>query len=313
MATWHDTIEYGEYRRKEGADTISSCGCEAGFRPDGIGPDALCIPCGSGASASVLCPGGLTDEVVLLAAGYFSDTDLSIYRCYGDDRRCTGGEPGRTCAIGRRGIACADCREGLRPGEDGTCVECEGVDLLNTFIIALGCLAALLCAYVAIDRQNRAAQSHGFLLCAIAGGQFLTVTQTLSVVNMIAVTVEPPFRYILDGLGAITFNIGLLRMSCLGASDPVAMYTAKIAMIFMSLTAVVLLHCIFVALFHRCAFRARMPTLIGTLGTIFMVFYISVTSTVLEPLQCLQHPNGKWTMLAHPGVLCWETDGHTTM
>eukprot|EP00971_Amphidinium_carterae_P242080 4806551-Amphidinium_carterae.1 len=56
-----------------------------------------------------------------------------------------------------------------------------------------------------------------------------------------------------------------------------------------------------------------MPTLIGTLGTICMVFYISVTSTVLEPLQCLQHPNGKWTMRAHPAVLCWETDDHTTM
>ena len=47
---------------------------------------------------------------------------------------------------------------------------------------------------------------------------------------------------------------------------------------------------------------------------LFMVFNIAVTSTVLEPFQCEQHPNGKWTMQVHPSVLCWEShDDHIRM
>eukprot|EP00971_Amphidinium_carterae_P345017 6485731-Amphidinium_carterae.2 len=32
--------------------------------------------------------------------------------------------------------------------------------------------------------------------------------------------------------------------------------------------------------------RQQLHSLVGSVGTLFMVFYISVTSTVLEPLQC---------------------------
>eukprot|EP00971_Amphidinium_carterae_P204580 4059847-Amphidinium_carterae.1 len=39
--------------------------------------------------------------------------------------------------------------------------------------------------------------------------------------------------------------------------------------------------------------------MIGSIGTLFMVFYISVTSTVLEPLQCQECLLHKSSLEAH--------------
>eukprot|EP00971_Amphidinium_carterae_P005292 105795-Amphidinium_carterae.2 len=51
----------------------------------------------------------------------------------------------------------------------------------------------------------------------------------------------------------------------------------------------------------------------GAIGTMFMVFNIAVTSTVLEPLQCQDHPNDMWTIRNYPSIICWESSDHSTM
>eukprot|EP00971_Amphidinium_carterae_P036630 719902-Amphidinium_carterae.1 len=51
----------------------------------------------------------------------------------------------------------------------------------------------------------------------------------------------------------------------------------------------------------------------GAIGTMFMVFNIAVTSTVLEPLQCQHHPNDMWTIRSYPSVVCWGSSDHSTM
>merc|ERR1719356_2347661 len=71
---------------------------------------------------------------------------LSVYECYGDVLRCPGGPPG-TCAVGRRGINCGECKEGLAPGPEGTCQECEGGDTVPFVIFCVLLLAAAVGAY----------------------------------------------------------------------------------------------------------------------------------------------------------------------
>eukprot|EP00971_Amphidinium_carterae_P322241 6404869-Amphidinium_carterae.1 len=44
-----------------------------------------------------------------------------------------------------------------------------------------------------------------------------------------------------------------------------------------------------------------------------MVFNIAVTSTVLEPLQCEDHPSEMWTIHNYPSIICWETSDHSAM
>eukprot|EP00971_Amphidinium_carterae_P230562 4575815-Amphidinium_carterae.1 len=42
--------------------------------------------------------------------------------------------------------------------------------------------------------------------------------------------------------------------------------------------------------YYKCSELSGAPCG-GAIGTMFMVFNIAVTSTVLEPLQCQDHPN----------------------
>ena len=44
----------------------------------------------------------------------------------------------------------------------------------------------------------------------------------------------------------------------------------------------------------------------GSVGKIFLAFFISVLSIVLGPLQCVQHPNGRRTLSSDLDVICWE-------
>ena len=42
-----------------------------------------------------------------------------------------------------------------------------------------------------------------------------------------------------------------------------------------------------------------------TAGTLFMVFFISLCSSLLAPFRCNLHPNGRWTVQAYHGVQPW--------
>jgi len=87
----------------------------------------------------------------------------------------------------------------------------------------------------------------------------------------------------------------------------------KVFVIFFALTYMLLIHVLVVSIRHRFQFRSRLKSLISAVGTMFMVFFISVTTTVLEPLQCQKHPNGKMTVRSYPSIICWETEEHTSM
>ena len=80
-----------------------------------------CLECGEG----MICRGMGTLEI---EKGYFSEVELSVYRCHGDTDRCIGGLPGYTCAPGRKGKTCAECEDGKTPGDKGACKECGGSD-----------------------------------------------------------------------------------------------------------------------------------------------------------------------------------------
>merc|ERR1719284_1619000 len=78
----------------------------------------------------------------------------------------------------------------------------------------------------------------------------------------------------------------------------------------------ILIHVCFVSLRHLCKSKLARhhnfsPTLVGAVGTTFMAFFISVSSTIFAPFECLGHPNGKQTVRAYPEVVCWDSDdGH---
>eukprot|EP00438_Fugacium_kawagutii_P007550 Skav227032 [mRNA] locus=scaffold635:42932:52073:- [translate_table: standard] len=56
------------------------------------------------------------------------------------------------------------------------------------------------------------------------------------------------------------------------------------------------------------------PSVLGsTVGTLFMVFFISVCSSLLAPFRCYTHPNEESTVQAYHSVLCNMQDEHLQM
>ena len=51
-----------------------------------------------------------------------------------------------------------------------------------------------------------------------------------------------------------------------------------------------------------------MPSLIGVVGTAFMMVFMSISAAIVAPMQCERHPNGYRTVQAYPQAICWSTD-----
>lgn len=57
----------------------------------------------------------------------------------------------------------------------------------------------------------------------------------------------------------------------------------------------------------------QISLLARTAGTLFMVFFISLCSSLLAPFRCNIHPNGRWTVQAYHGVYCDGVGPHQVM
>eukprot|EP00971_Amphidinium_carterae_P296287 5885227-Amphidinium_carterae.1 len=73
------------------------------------------------------------------------------------------------------------------------------------------------------------------------------------------------------------------------------------------------IHLVVVKLLLRSSLKKHYPKLVGAVGTISTVFYISVITAMTAPLHCQNHPNGKWTVVEYDTVLCWTSSTHMQM
>jgi len=287
-----------------GARNLSSCGCSAGAR---LVDKDVCSSCTEGWDCR-----GMDD--VRIAEGYFAAfQSTSVFRCHGDEMRCIGGVVGATCASGRRGLTCAECEDGMTPGNNGACESCGGSDLAPFILAVVAGVLLLAVAYHIIDTQNRATQSHAVLLCAMTLGMLVTLTQQLGVVSMLSVNWVEPLSSMMEFFQVLSLDVKILRLNCVSSQGPVQRYATKLSVILMVILCMLVIHVVVVLMRHEGQFRQQMHSMIGSIGTLFMVFYISVTSIVLAPLQCESHPNGKWTIRSFQSILCWDSEEHVTM
>jgi hypothetical protein len=141
-----------------------------------------------------------------------------------------------------------------------------------------------------------------------------TVIQQIGVIGTFAMEWPEPLATVLAVIQLLNFNIEVLKMNCVANVGPFGRFATKVMIIFIGCTIILIIHVISVLVFYKGQFRRKMPSLMGAVGTIFMVFYISLVSTILGPLQCLGNPNGLWTSRPYQAVECWTNDGaHTGM
>ncbi|CAJ1458060.1 unnamed protein product [Effrenium voratum] len=291
----------------QGSDNISYCGCVAGaYLWNG-----LCETCIEGS----ICEGS---SKLLLQKGYFSwaTEPGMVYKCFGESARCPGGEPG-TCAFGRdtTSIACAVCQPGLHEKE-GICVECGGGDYALVISVTILGVCAIAVLYLVLMGEGQKSKQPGSLLVAALGmGQMVTIVQQLTVVQQFKIDWGEPFASILVAMELMAFDMDMISVGCVAQMDPVTKFTMRtlLVLVFFGIAAVV--HFAYLA-WHRGTSGAKglqISLLARTVGTLFMVFFISLCSSLLAPFRCDTHPNGLLTVQAYHGVYCNGEGEHLSM
>merc|ERR1712176_190361 len=114
-------------------------------------------------------------------------------------------------------------------------------------------------------------------------------------------------------LGRAEFVCRCVAIShCIFVTD-LALFAAKISLIFIVVFTMVCIHVVSVIWRHGCRFFQRMPSLIASVGTIFMALLISTMSTILTPFQCVRHPGDVLTVRSYLAVECWNSSTHSSM
>jgi len=303
----------------EGSTNITDCNCEAGsMLAHGADPrTGPCIPCAQG----MTCARGsrydhwATDGLITQNAGFWAQstgTGFSVFGCYMTPKACPAGVP-MTCASGRssNSLSCTECNAYLTPADDGSCTPCRGGDSAPTAFAIIGVVLVLFFFYYMIDTEDKTKQTHSMLLVAISGGQMVTILQLLGVLDTMSLTIPEPLASVLQIMKLFAFDIQVLKLGCVTTLSTLQEYILKALLVLACLAVMLIIHVPYVLIRHRGRFMSRMPTLIGCLGTVFMVFFISTVSVILQPFQCIANPNGIRTVRNFPGIICWQGDANS--
>lgn len=264
----------------------------------------------------------LHPEHINLLPGFWSSADapLSVFRCYGNEPRCPGGQPG-TCAAGRlsTSIGCVDCQEGMVPQDDGTCVPCRGGDKAGFFVAVVGAILVLVGLYVVTNSHKTAEHHAGFMVMALTIVQMATFLQKFGVIAQLSIEWTEPIASTLDFFRLFAFDIAVLRPGCIGDFSNVGKYIIRVLIVFMGIAAICVIHLLLVMRVvakdgrFRWHLGNRASSLVAAMGALMKAFNLSIVATMLTPFQCIGHPNGKWTIQSSKSIICDEGGEHTTM
>ena len=297
-----------EWTNMVGASDVSMCGCGQGAW---LSLSSECAECGEG----MICNGM---GVVELEAGYFARWDSAgfVWRCFGVDAgRCPGGPPG-SCARNRlnTSVACGACERGTRETTGGACEVCSGSDV--GWIVGASVLLFFMVSFVyfAVHTDNKAKRRGSAVFLTILCSQMFTVFQMMGIFDLISVSWPQPFATIVSIGSLLNFRLEVVNVGCVVSMTSLARYMLTAFGFVMTGVAVILIHCARV-LVTRVQILDSKSALIGGLGATSMGFFISVSSFMFAPFECVRHPNGLQTVRAYPQSICWnsEFDEHRNM
>eukprot|EP00913_Durusdinium_trenchii_P025622 g24049.t1 len=228
-----------------------------------------------------------------------------IFQCFGEPERCPGGDPG-TCAAGRDvdSIACSTCLDGLHA---------DGGDYFLIIVVTLLVCAGIVVLYVvSLRKGQKSAQPGSLLIAALGLGQMITVVQQLTVIQQFKIQWGEPFSSMLVSFDIFAFDLDLISLGCVAPMAPVAKFTMRTLLVLVFFAVACLVHFFFIAMFQKGK-GLQLSVLGGTVGTLFMIFFISVCSSLLAPFRCYAHPNGRSTVQAYHSVLCDMNNEHLQM
>ncbi|CAE8604277.1 unnamed protein product, partial [Polarella glacialis] len=286
-----------------GSRTQDECKCGAGtFKRPGKG----CVGCPQG----IDCPGG--NDMPLQQAGFWAEVvneesrEISVFNCR-NSLECVNGAFG-SCALGRQNRACNDCKD-YHYKETGVCKECGEGDKMPFIGLAV-CLVGLGILLTVFLKVDLSKQRLSYLTVIMTGGQLITAIQALGAIRQLAIIWVEPVKSVMDALSFITLDIDVMKATCFMQSDNVA-----VKFIMQMLAYPFLLTILLVA--YGLSQFSREPVSMDSLwnlnGTILFVLFISLTLSMLMPLQCILNPNGTSSVAANPGIICWDSGDHVVL
>jgi len=208
-------------------------------------------------------------------------------------------------------VACSRCQEGLR-SQDGICVPCEGGDYALVILVIIAAAGAIALLYIVLMNEGQKTRQPGSLLIAALGmGQMVTVVQQLTVIQQFKIDWGEPFSSVLVALELMAFDLDMISINCVAPMSPVVKFATRTLLVIFFFAVASIVHVIFLAL--RRVKGLQISVLARTMGTLFMVFFISLCSSLLAPFRCNSHPNGESTLQSYHEVFCNGAGDHLHM
>jgi len=248
-----------------------------------------------------------------LREGYMSkpSNPLTVYKCLRSSS-CPGGRVG-TCATQRDSetIACAECVSGAYEDTSGNCEGCEGWQSITMLVLSPFVVAAGLIALAWASNKERIAEANASTSCAIVAGLLVASIQTMSVMSNLEVTWYEPLKSCLTAFSLIGFDVKVIGLGCL-IQGGTGMFIMR------QLLAPLLAAALFViTAVKKVTYKRSLDFsihLCNSVGSLFMLFFISIILSGVMPLICYKHPgNSGDSMVNSPSVLCFEGDRYFTM
>lgn len=213
-------------------------------------------------------------------------------------------------------LPCLDDIRALLPGlaavalcKGGTCEDCKGKDTLPFLLVSFGFFCLLCVTYHVVDKENRATQPHSLSIIGIAAGMLITSIQHLGVFSNMDIPRSNPLKTLLNIMKLAVFDTDVLQLGCVGAVSPFYKFVLRLSAILVVVMCMLVIHVCYSLVKHRGRFFQRMPSPIGSIGTVFLVFLTPIVNATLVPIQCVKHPMLS-TVRAYPTITCWEDAKH---
>ena len=291
-----------------GSLSISECGC----KPNTINvlesvTSFQCVSCSRGlscplsSSISTLRDGqaslgeAFTPQLV---AGFFSTVEqpLSVWECR-PKSMCPGGMPG-DCG-GLEGVPCSRCPDGQTLSEEGSCQDCQvGAFVPVLVVVPLG-LAALVGAYYLLNNPVTTRASP-FVAVLLSASFAVNILQVVAIFGMMTLQWSREFQATSGALQIFMLDLQTFSPSCILGANPVNVFLFR-CMIFPALMLWLLVCYIASPLWKRAW---NIHRVCNTVGTLFAAGFGTMSAVAMQPLMCYQHPNGQYSLLKHPDVLC---------
>lgn len=273
--------------------SAESCVCKPGFFEKDGRAGVECTVCPEGG----FCPGGTVTASA--KPGYWSSpTDVLAFIACSPPSSCPGGGPA-SCSEGFSGRMCSQCLPGWYRTK-GTCSTCPKGSV--ALVIAFSLVSALIVGLLIWGAGSKRKKAAGFAGTVGVATQFF---QILAIVTKLDFSWPERVKNAASAVTALfTLKLDVFAPEC---SAPSITYVSKWSfMMLLPLVFAVPFAAVFLFGVIVPRFSHLRPKAVNAYLTLFMLGYMSLANTALEPFGCKREVDQTYTLVPDPSLACFD-------